>query len=166
MDKPTYQIFVEEILNIVTGLILHHLSAPSGFFNNTTITSSYMYSNVYRKLNRSKFNMSSPESIITLLIIISHITQVSLAYQRNKDNRWNEAPSLPEIGFNFLATAAPAAITYFQQCRISRDQNHNHPQKGITETKENQGQKIDSINPGQSSNNSEIRSARALPSPF
>ena len=125
MDKSTHQMFIEEILSIVTGLLCNHLSAPAGFLNNTTITSAYIFFNVFRKLNWNKFNLCSPESIIILITIISHITQVLLAYQRNKENRWNDTPSLPEISLNFLATSAPAIITYFQQYRLSRSQSNN-----------------------------------------
>lgn len=119
MDQSIQEIIMEEIKDIVTGLILNYASASHGdFYANTIVNSTYILNKLAKQLKLRGCN-ACPKNMTALITILSLVTQSWLASQRNQENRWSETISLAEIGCNFVAIAAPSIITYFQHYRAT-----------------------------------------------
>jgi hypothetical protein len=132
MDKSTHQIIIEEIKDIVTGLILNYASASHGdFYANIIINSTYILNNLTNRLKLRECN-ACPENMAAAITIVSLAIQALLAYQRNQENKWGETISLEEIGCNFIATTAPAIITYFQHHKASSNQLNTNTRNNQT----------------------------------
>lgn len=144
MDKSTHQIIIEEIQHVLTGVLLNQASSHCDFYNSTIINSAHILDNVFRRLNL-RAGTTCTENMVVLITIVALVAQTLLVYQRNQENKWNETTPLAEISCNFVATAAPAIITYFQHHRTSSNQsNTDDRQTTFTE-----GQEIDRYRPPQ-----------------
>jgi len=165
MDKSTQQIIIEEIQHVLTGAFFNQLSAQYSFHDNTLSNCAYMLDNIFRRLNLSA-GTTYTEQATVLITIVAFVTQTFLAYQRNQENKWNETIPLAEISCNFIATAAPAIITYFQHHRaFSNQSNADDRQTTFAD-----GQEIDRYRPPQNISNQnnypEATLNTARPSPF
>lgn len=124
MDQSIHQIIMEEIQDVFTGLILNYASASHGdFYANTIVNSAYILNRLFKKLKLRGINACPGKIAAASITLFSLAAQAWVANQRNQENRWNETISLAEIGCNFVATAAPAIITFFQHHRASGSQS-------------------------------------------